>query len=82
MPFSKGGSAGELSADNGAKPLSRLSARSVLLPTEAGRGRHRRPAPSESAIAAFDGSRLSKVLLRLLLTRVTEPRLTPDKGRM
>jgi len=25
--------------------LSRLSARSVLLPTEAGRGRHRRPAP-------------------------------------
>lgn len=42
MPFSKGGSAGELYADNGATPRT----------------------PSESAIAAFDGSRLSKVLLR------------------
>ena len=42
VPFSKGGSAGELSEDNGATPRT----------------------PSESAIAAFDGRRLSKVLLR------------------
>ena len=78
MPFSKGGSAGELSADNGATPLSRLSARSVLLPTEAGRGRHRRPAPLGERktclqVAFLIGSPV-KSAFALLLTRVTEPR--------
>ena len=51
--FSKVCPAGELSADNGATPLSRLSARSVLLPTEAGSGRHRRPAPLGERNSSF-----------------------------
>ena len=74
MPFSKGGSAGELSEDNGATPLSRLSARSVLLPTEAGRGRHRRPAPPRRAQQHLLMGSTVKSAFALLLTRVTEPR--------
>ena len=63
MPFSKGGPAGVLFANNGATPQSRLPARSVLLPTKAGRGRHRRPAPLGERNALLMAL-LSKVLLR------------------
>jgi len=57
---------------------SRLPARSVLLPPTAGRGRHRRPAPSRRAQnllagCIFDSSAV-KSAFALLLTRVTEPR--------
>jgi hypothetical protein len=66
--------------------LSRLSARSVLLPTEAGRGRHWRPAPprrAQNLLAGciFDGAAV-KSAFALLLTRVTEPRLAPEKGNI
>lgn len=58
--------------------LSRLPARSVLLPPTVGRGRHRRPAPSRRAQnllagCIFDSSAV-KSAFALLLTRVTEPR--------
>ena len=51
---------------------SRLPARSVLLPTKAGRGLHRRPAPSESATASFDSLPDVKSAFALLLTKVTK----------
>ena len=62
-PFQRAALLGRQPQLPGQRP-SRLPARSVLLPTEVGRGRRRRPAPSESATASFDGRRLSKVLLR------------------
>ena len=62
-PFQRAALLGRQPQLPGQRP-SRLPARSVLLPTEVGRGRRRRPAPSESATAFFDGRRLSKVLLR------------------
>lgn len=65
-------------------PWSRLSARSVLLPTEVDRGRHRRPAPLGERktclqVAFLMGSPV-KSAFALLLTRVTEPR--PHKFRI
>ena len=64
MPFSKDGSAGELSADNGATPRTPLGERKTCL-----------------QVAFLIGSPV-KSAFALLLTRVTEPRLTPDKERM
>ena len=58
--------------------LSRLPARSVLLPTDAGRGRHRRPAPLGERKTCLQVAFLTglpvKSAFALLLARVTEPR--------